>query len=143
VSSPVSWGFLFNGHNNLGAFLDTLLADATAGPALRSAKNFLLTGSSAGGIGTFMNADYLRARLPWVPNFRANPVGGWFFPGDTEDQPEARCVRVCVACVACVCALLRACVVCTWLRACMRACKRCARGVVCVRLWCSCLWRSC
>lgn len=88
ASAGTVWGFVFQGHNNLAAVIDDLLEDAGTGPALRAAKHFLLTGSSAGGFGTFVNVDYVASRLPWVTNFRGSPAAGWFFPGDAPDNPS-------------------------------------------------------
>lgn len=50
-------------------------------PAFRVDAPWLCTG-------TFVNADYLRSRLPaTVTTFKAAPVGGWFFPGNATGGP--------------------------------------------------------
>lgn len=51
------------------------------------ATSVLLSGGSAGGIGTFANADWLGSVLPPSVYYRAAPIGGWFFPGDSSDHP--------------------------------------------------------
>jgi hypothetical protein len=68
--------FYFAGHRIVSTVLDSLLN--TTGIA--SAANVLLSGSSAGGYGTFFNADYVASRLPGVGAVRAAPQAGWFFP---------------------------------------------------------------
>ena len=70
--------FWFTGHNSLKGTVDHL--KETAG--LDEATHVLLTGFSAGGVGTFNNADFMREK--WLnPGvyFRAAPVSGMFFPG--------------------------------------------------------------
>lgn len=76
--APVSadYPFFFSGHRIVSAVLDTLLNTTRIG----AADAVLLAGSSAGGIGTFANADFVATRLPGVKRFRASPQGGWFFP---------------------------------------------------------------
>lgn len=68
--------FFFSGHLIVAA----VVADLVASAALGDARAVLLAGSSAGGIGTIINADFVAARLPRVADFRAAPQGGWFFP---------------------------------------------------------------
>ena len=78
-------GFWFTGHNQLKGTVDHL--KKTAG--LDEATHVLLTGYSAGGIGTFNNADFMREK--WLDSsvyFRAAPVGGMFFPGPTVIYEE-------------------------------------------------------
>ena len=58
------------------------------------AQNVLLTGSSAGGMGTFGNVDWLCTELKDKAThknvtMKAAPVAGWFFAGNTTDQPDA------------------------------------------------------
>jgi O-palmitoleoyl-L-serine hydrolase len=74
-TSGNSDGFYFAGHNTIEAVLNTLdslynITDA--------ATDALLTGCSAGGMGTFYHADWLAARLPNAKRVRANPQAGWF-----------------------------------------------------------------
>jgi ribosome maturation protein SDO1 len=73
--TPASWGLIFDGHANFAAILD----DLESAHGLGAATDVLLTGGSAGGIGTFANADFLADRLPQAM-VKAAPDAGWFFP---------------------------------------------------------------
>ena len=75
-----SWPFHFSGHLNLAAVLDALLAGSPVHAEFGAATEVLLAGSSAGGLGTLHNADYLASRVPAGVRVRAAPQGGWFFP---------------------------------------------------------------
>lgn len=68
--------FTFAGHNNIVAVLASLLATTDVG----AATDVLVAGSSAGGLGTFLNADFVAATLPSTVRVRANPQAGYFFP---------------------------------------------------------------
>jgi len=74
-------GLYFSGHNLLEATVSKLLNETGLG----SARRVLLSGASAGGIGTMENADWLGAKLrahhtnPSELNFRAHPQAGAFF----------------------------------------------------------------
>lgn len=68
-----------SGHVVLDVILDHL--SATAG--LNAAKRVLLTGASAGGIGTFINADFVAQRLSNAV-VKAAPQGGWYLPNLAE-----------------------------------------------------------
>ena len=57
----------------MAAVVDELVASYR----LDKADAVLLTGCSAGGLGTFFNVDWLAARLPEV-TVRGNPQAGWF-----------------------------------------------------------------
>ena len=76
-TSVVGAGFplFFAGHLTVAA----VVAELRAAEALGAAAQLLLSGSSAGGIGTIVNADFVAAQLPRV-EVRAAPQGGWFFP---------------------------------------------------------------
>jgi len=51
---------------------------------MAAAQRVLLSGSSAGGLGTFVNADYVADKLaPYGVSVFANPQGGFFFPAVT------------------------------------------------------------
>ena len=82
--TAATWNLIFDGHANFAAIIDELEANHGLG----AAKNVLLTGGSAGGVGTFVNADYLTERLPQA-TVKAAPNAGWFFPaalpGDLPD----------------------------------------------------------
>eukprot|EP00756_Hemistasia_phaeocysticola_P066305 Hpha_TRINITY_DN9144_c0_g1::TRINITY_DN9144_c0_g1_i1::g.94259::m.94259/K19882/NOTUM; O-palmitoleoyl-L-serine hydrolase len=55
---------------------------------MQKATHVLLTGGSAGGIGTFYNADWLTARLP-DKVVKAAPNAGWFTPAALpNDLPD-------------------------------------------------------
>ena len=78
-------GFWFSGHKNIEATIDHLNKTEN----FDTATHVLFTGSSAGGIGVFNNADYLRER--WISKstiFRAAPVSGFYFPGQVYLYPE-------------------------------------------------------
>lgn len=66
--------FTFAGHLYFSQVIDHL-EKVTHGV---TASEFILTGGSAGGFGTFMNADWLGARLPASTKYRAMPQGGFF-----------------------------------------------------------------
>jgi hypothetical protein len=51
------------------------------------AMHVLLSGGSAGGIGTLYNVDYLAAQLP-AATVKAAPNAGWFFPYDHLSPPH-------------------------------------------------------
>ena len=74
--SEDTWGFHFDGHHNFVAIIDMLFADYGLGEAN---QQVLLTGVSAGGIGTFLNVDYLADSLPSAEakksNLRHRPIG--------------------------------------------------------------------
>jgi len=74
-SSPNPWGLFFSGYNNMVAIVTHLRTTGT----LNNATEILISGGSAGGLGTFHNTDYFfqtftRAKV------RASPQGGWFMP---------------------------------------------------------------
>lgn len=77
-AAPVSAAlpFQFSGHNNIRAIMDSLLNSTS----LRNAAQLLVSGSSAGGFGTFINADYIASVVPPTVRVRAAPQGGYFFP---------------------------------------------------------------
>jgi len=77
-------GFWFMGHHVIEGTMDHL--NKTAG--LQDATHVLLMGSSAGGSGTYNNADFMREK--WLKPgvyFRAAPVSGMFFPTTTDFVP--------------------------------------------------------
>lgn len=83
--SPSSWGFYFDGHANLARAVDALEQNHGLGaPGVK----VLLSGGSAGGIGTFRNIDWLASRLPNAV-VKGAPNAGWFFPGSLPgDEPS-------------------------------------------------------
>ena len=71
-----SWPFYFSGHHNVAALLAAFGTEL--GGAFSGARSLLLAGSSAGGMGAFLNAEFVKARLP--AGVALAPQGGWFFP---------------------------------------------------------------
>lgn len=69
-------GLHFRGRRVLDMILDTLFQEY----GLAAATDVLLTGTSSGGMATFLNADYVRARFAESVNFRAVPFSGFFLP---------------------------------------------------------------
>ena len=76
VVSPSAFPFYFSGHLIVAAVVQHLKESEGLG----AAASVLLAGSSAGGIGAFVNADFVAAQLPAASTVRAAPQGGWFFP---------------------------------------------------------------
>lgn len=72
------FGFYFAGHLNLEAIVAHLKGTWN----FTAADQVLLTGSSAGGIGTFNNANWLQSVMPNAV-VRAAPISGLFFPRPT------------------------------------------------------------
>lgn len=73
--------FTFTGHLYLSQVLDHLEEVSH----LAKASEFILTGGSAGGIGTFVNADFVGARPSLASaKFRAMPQGGFFGRPSTD-----------------------------------------------------------
>jgi hypothetical protein len=75
VVDPKTFPYFFAGHLTVQATINHLKETSS----LSSAKELLLSGSSAGGIGSALNADFVASLLPGV-NVRSAPQGGWFFP---------------------------------------------------------------
>jgi hypothetical protein len=73
--SASSFGLIFDGHANFAA----IIAELKQQHGLAAAKKVLLTGGSAGGIGTFKNVDFLATQLPGAV-VKGAPEAGWFFP---------------------------------------------------------------
>ncbi|XP_065829478.1 uncharacterized protein [Oscarella lobularis] len=74
-SKPNDWKMYFSGHLTIKAVLSDLMNTSN----LEQAKQVLLTGESAGGIGAFEHADYL-ASLLTKATVKSAPIGGWFTP---------------------------------------------------------------
>lgn len=73
--SAASWGLYFDGHANFAAIVKELQQKH----GLNAATNVLLSGGSAGGVGTFKNIDFLQEQLPRA-TVKGAPDAGWFFP---------------------------------------------------------------
>ena len=76
-----TWNLWFTGKANLLAIVDDLKARHGMGKA----THVLLTGESAGGTGTFYNADSVAEWMGPAVTVKAAPVSGWFFPAETGD----------------------------------------------------------
>ena len=74
VVSP-DFPFYFSGHHIIGGVIAHLLETTSLG----TATQVLLSGASAGGIGSTVNSDFVAAALPQA-RVRAAPQAGWFFP---------------------------------------------------------------
>jgi len=68
-----SWGLHFAGHLTLSAIVDELIAKH----GLSDAEQAVLSGDSAGGIGTWINVDWLQARLSRAKVVAA-PIAGFY-----------------------------------------------------------------
>jgi len=82
------WGLYFSGHLNFEFIVEHIISNISAA---RQAKRILLTGGSAGGAGTITNCDFLQDKVTSLglsAQVSCAPVGGWFFPGFTEDQED-------------------------------------------------------
>ena len=75
----------FRGHRILKAVLSTLSAKY----GLSAATEVLLTGCSAGGLSTYLHADFvhdsLTAVAPQLAKFKAAPISGFFLDHDTVE----------------------------------------------------------
>lgn len=68
----------FRGRRVLDAILDVLL-DSKGPYGLNQATQVVVAGGSAGGLSTFLHADYIGTRMPATVNkFRAVPLSGFF-----------------------------------------------------------------
>lgn len=72
--SNETWGLYFSGHLVFQAILNALEASAGLGQA----TEIILTGASAGGIGVWINVDYLAERYPNA-RVTAVPIAGFYF----------------------------------------------------------------
>ena len=74
----------FDGRLNFEAIVKMLIAEHGTGDAV----NVLLTGKSAGGIGTYHNVDWLSEQLPHA-NVKAVSEAGWFYPRSIDDKDSS------------------------------------------------------
>eukprot|EP01084_Bolivina_argentea_P259617 438108_1 len=86
-TDPNTWGFYFSGHLVLERIMQYLANNLN----VLDAQYVLLTGGSAGGMGTFGNIDWLSSQFKQKGTYKnvtikAAPIAGWFFPGNTTDQ---------------------------------------------------------
>lgn len=77
-ASDDTWGLYFSGHHVLKATLDAL-DQSTAGNSLKDATDIILQGVSAGGIGVWMNLDYLAHRYPKARVTGVTIAGHYFY----------------------------------------------------------------
>eukprot|EP00038_Savillea_parva_P030536 m.78377 g.78377 ORF g.78377 m.78377 type:complete len:475 (+) comp9215_c0_seq2:46-1470(+) len=80
----LTFDLYFSGHENLVKIISHL--EHSYAP-FKDATDVMLTGDSAGGMGTFYNVDWLADTMHWA-TVKGVPVGGWFFPGFADDQPD-------------------------------------------------------
>lgn len=79
-----TWGLYFSGHLIFEAVLNALQASAGLG----SATEIVLTGASAGGIGVWINVDYIASRFP-AARVSAAPIAGFYFFATWYSGPNA------------------------------------------------------
>jgi hypothetical protein len=91
-ASADTYGLYFSGSRNFASIVATLVAHS----GLDRATHVLLTGGSAGGIGTLKQVDNLAQMLGPSVVVKGAPNAGWFFPAETGDisnkqrQPQLR-----------------------------------------------------
>lgn len=83
AANESTWNFYFSGHLNLVQIVDHVNQTI---PAFKQKTAIMLSGSSAGGAGTFGNIDWLRSVVPSHVVVKGVPHAGFFFPGYTADQ---------------------------------------------------------
>jgi len=87
TASAETFGLYFSGHLHLVNIFGELKKEYPT--VFGSASRVLFAGSSAGGIGTIHNIDWVRDFFPSSTVVKGAPLGGWFVPGDAPDQPNA------------------------------------------------------
>jgi len=75
--SNETWGLYFSGHHVLTATLDEL--DQNFDNSLKDATDIIVSGASAGGIGVWMNVDYIAKRYPKARVTAATVAGHYFY----------------------------------------------------------------
>ena len=73
TTSADTWGLYFSGHLVFAAVLDALAVQ------LSSATDIILVGDSAGGLGAWMNVDYLAVRFPQARTTVATIAGFYYY----------------------------------------------------------------
>lgn len=81
--SANSWGLVFAGHHILAAILDEMDLQG-----MRDAEEIILSGASAGGLGMWLNLDYVAARYPRA-SVRGLSIGGFYFYANFYTGPDA------------------------------------------------------
>jgi hypothetical protein len=79
-----TFGLYFSGHNILVSILDDLDRYAN----LTHATEIILSGVSAGGLGMWMNVDYIRQRYP-LAKVTGVSIAGYYFYATYYDGPDA------------------------------------------------------
>eukprot|EP01084_Bolivina_argentea_P259614 438105_1 len=85
---PDTWGLYFSGHLIFTRIIQYLAQNM----GILDAEYVMLSGGSAGGIGTFGNInwlyDFFKQNGTYANNItvKAAPMAGWYFPGNTTDQ---------------------------------------------------------
>lgn len=79
-TGPGRYDLYFNGHEQVKHALSYLEDNHDLG--VSSSSQFILSGESAGGIGTNTNCDYVAERYPGM-DVRCSPQAGLFFPAGT------------------------------------------------------------
>ena len=82
--SADTWNYWFDGHLNV----QRVISDLKAKHGLGNATHVLVSGESAGGIGLFVNIDYIASLLPDDTVVKGAPQAGWFFPEDPVATPK-------------------------------------------------------
>jgi hypothetical protein len=82
--SEQTWGLTFAGHHILNAILDDMDQHG-----MKHAEEIILSGASAGGIGVWINLDYVAKRYPNA-RVRGLSIGGFYFPATFYQGPDAR-----------------------------------------------------
>jgi hypothetical protein len=78
-------GAFFGGHNLIAASLAALPTQ----PGFFPPSLVLLAGSSAGGIGALLHADYFTRSFPNA-SVKVSPSAGFFYPGEPRPPPPRR-----------------------------------------------------
>jgi hypothetical protein len=88
--SEETFGFYFSGHFIISAIVQKMQNSSLVGGGLGGATTVVLSGDSAGGIGTWINMDWLQSQIPQA-NVVGAPIAGYYFfsfpytgPGHTE-----------------------------------------------------------
>jgi O-palmitoleoyl-L-serine hydrolase len=89
-TSGETWGLWFSGHNIISAMYDVLTAQAGMG----AATDIIITGGSAGAVGSWLNTEYTQTRFPSarvvnLPNAGYNTVEEQYPLALGEEKPAA------------------------------------------------------
>jgi hypothetical protein len=73
----------------LDAAINTILA-----AGLKSASNIILKGCSAGGLATYIHADYVATLVPASAAYVAMPGAGFFLVSQDESSFDGMCISI-------------------------------------------------